>query len=124
MKKQFWPYYLSRALISGSFAVLMFGLTWQALAFALVTFGVFLLYLHSGWFFVDAQNPLFPLRRDNRGKAAQRKALIFAVGVGLFASVLLPVLPHFGGVSLPGHFTLSLAIVTYFFAQFLLLSRA
>ena len=124
MKKQFWPYYLSRALFSGVFAVLVYGFTWQALAFALVAFGVFWLYLHSGWFFVDARHPWFPLRRDARGKAVQRQALILAVGVGLFAYALLPLLSRFGGVSLPGGVALSLAVVTYFSVQLLLFVRA
>ena len=124
MKKQFWPYYVSRAVIGSVFAVLVFGLTWQALAFALVAFGVFLLYLHSGWFSVDTRNPLFPLRRDARGKAVQRRALILAVGVGSFAYALLPMLSRFGGVSMPGNVALSLALVTYFAVQWLLLARA
>lgn len=123
MKKQFLPYYISRAILSVVFALLVAGPSWNAAVFALVLFGGFLLYLHSGWFQVDLQNPFFPLRRDTHGQLVQRKALILAVVAGLLLYGISLQLPgSFGLVS--GQAALSGAIVTYFIAQFVLFVRA
>jgi hypothetical protein len=82
-----------------------------------------LLYLHSGWFQVDLQNPFLPLRRDTHGQLVQRKALILAVVAGLLLYGISLQLPgSFGLVS--GKAALSGAIVTYFIAQFVLFVRA
>jgi hypothetical protein len=120
MKKEFLPYYISRAILSAVFAVIVWGFTWQALLFAIFIFGLFLLYLHSGWFRVDLTHPLFPLRRDQRGQLVQRKALIAALIVGVFTylafSLVLP--------ALSANLALPLAIVTYFLVQFYLLRSA
>jgi len=125
MRKEFFPYYLSRAVLSCGFSVLVFGFTWKALLLALGFFAVFLIYLHSGWFQVDLSHPLIPLRRDARGLQAQRVALIAAVAVGLVIDVILA-----RGFPLPGlpvaagNLALALGIVTYFITQFILLARA
>jgi hypothetical protein len=125
MKKEFLPYYISRAMISVGFAVLVLGLNWQAAIAALVIFGFFLLYLHSGWFTIDLKSPLFPLRRDARGQEVQRKALIAAVVVGLLSYLITPQLSRFTGLSLiPGSVILAIAVLTYFIAQFILMARA
>ena len=68
MKREYLPYYISRAVISLLFSLLVFGFSWKALLLSAILFGLFLLYLHSGWFSVDLKNPLFPLRCDSRGQ--------------------------------------------------------
>jgi len=121
MKRQFLLYYLSRSLLSIVFAIFVVGFTWKAIIVAAIAFGFFLLYLHSGWFTIDAQNPLFPLRRDSRGKLIQRKALIIAIMAGLFTYFLLTFIP--GPVSptaFSGNIALVFAIIAYFSSQFLL----
>ena len=122
MKKEFFPYYLSRAFLSLLFAILIAGVNWKALLIAAITFGFFLLYLHSGWFQIDTGNPLFPIRRDTRGELVQRKALIFAVLAGILAYVLLPFLsPSSRSI---GQIAFACAIIVYFSSQFLLFSKA
>jgi hypothetical protein len=125
MKREFLPYYLSRAAISLIFGGLIFGLTWKAALLAAVMFALFLLYLHSGWFRVDPSRPLTPLRRDDRGQQVQRKALIAAVVVGglVYAvSSLASSLVGFPPVA--GLLALAFAVIIYFIAQFVLLSRS
>jgi hypothetical protein len=125
MKKAFVPYYVSRALLSVLFSLVVFGLSWKALLAAVVFFALFLLYLHSGWFCVDPSRPLTPLRRDERAKEAQRKALIAAVVVGMLLYVCLPLVNTRLGLSiLSGPISLSLGVLTYFVTQFILLARA
>jgi len=125
MKKEFLPYYISRAALSIIFALLAFGFTWGAGAFALLLFGLFLLYLHSGWFAVDASHPLTPLRRYERARGVQRKALITAVMAGLLLYFTLPYLAAPLGLQLPlQSLALPLAVLTYFVVQFALLARA
>ena len=124
MKREFLYYYLSRAALSILFALLVLGLTWKAALLAVALFGLFVLYLHSGWFQVDASHPLTPLRRDERGRQIQRKALIAAVTVGLliyFSSNLAV-----GFLNLPavaGPLALSLGVLAYFLTQFVLFAR-
>src|SRR4030042_5308839 len=93
MKRQFLPYYVSRAVLSLALSALVLGLTWKALLLAAFFFALFVLYLHSGWFQVDAANPWFPLRRDERGREVQRKALIAALVSGAALFMLFTALP-------------------------------
>jgi len=125
MKKQFLPYYISRALLSIVFAVLVVGFSWKAILISLVVFAFFLLYLHSGWFQIDDQNPLFPIRRDSRGQLIQRKSFIIAIGTGLLTYFLLPFMPEpLGLTSLSINIVFAFAITAYFTSQFLLFSKA
>ena len=125
MKREFIPYYLSRAALSAIFALLVMGFTWKAVLVAIVLFGLFLLYLHSGWFPVDPSHPLTPLRRDERGRLIQRNALIAAVIVGVLIYIILTQIPFLSGMSIiAGPLALSGGILTYFFAQFILFVRA
>ena len=100
------------------------GFTWKALVFTSVLFGLFLLYLHSGWFSIDLKYPLFPLRRDTRGQTIQRKALIASVSVGLLLYIFSSQLSGLVGITIAGNIALLIAIVTYFVTQFVLLARA
>ena len=125
MKKEFYPYYLSRAVISAGFAVLVFGFTWMAAGFALLLFSLFLLYLHSGWFTVDTSKPLTPLRRDTRAKLIQRKALIAAILVGMGVALVMGLCVGqnaFSAVS--GSAAVAAAVVAYFASQFILFLKA
>lgn len=124
MKKEFLPYYISRAILSLVFALLVMGLNWKAMFFAVLLFGLFLLYLHSGWFSIDRRYPLTPLRRDYRGQEIQRKALIASVIVGILIYLIAPHLIGIVGFSLSGNIALSVGIITYFAAQFILFVRA
>ena len=125
MKKEYLPYYLSRALLSALFAVLIAGFTWKTIIIAVLFFGFFLLYLHSGWFRIDAENALLLLRRDTRGQLIQRKALIIAVVVGLAAYFLLVFISgRLGLTLLSGNIAFAFAVISYFASQFILLSRA
>jgi hypothetical protein len=83
----------------------------MALLMTFVFFGLFLLYLHSGWFSIDLNTPLYPLRRDSHGQNIQRKSLIAAVTIGIL-------LYTFAGSWISGHLALSIGIITYFIVQF------
>lgn len=121
MKKEFLPYYISRLILSTVFSILVWGFTWTAALMSIVFFGLFLLYLHSGWFSIDMRNPFFPLRRDAHGQVIQRKALIFAVVLSLLLYTFAVPLSKLIGVPLiSGHIALSIGIVSCFFAQFML----
>jgi len=125
MKKVYLPYYISRAALSAGFSLLAFGFTWQAALAGLVLFGLFLLYLHSGWFTVDTSRPLTPLRRDARAQEAQRRALIAAVMAGLLAFFFLPTLVRSLGLAIQGtSLALPAAVLTYFAVEFSLLAKA
>ena len=125
MKKEYLPYYLSRAALSVLFALLVFGFTWKAALLVLVLFGLFLLYLHSGWFQVDPSRPLTPIRRDEHGRQVQRKALIAAVVAGSLAFILLgSPLGLLHPVQVAGSLALTLSVLTYFVAQFILFARS
>jgi hypothetical protein len=125
MMTRFRPYYLSRALLSIAMALVVFGFTWTAGLMAAVVFGLFLLYLHSGWFVVDPGRPLFPLRRDERARQAQRKSLIAAIAI-VAATALLSAAGAFGAI--PGGpiapLAIPLGIVVYFVTQFIMLARS
>jgi hypothetical protein len=124
MNRKFLPYYLSRAVLSAAFAILVFGLTWKATLLAAVLFGLFLLYLHSGWFRIDPSHPLKPIRRDDRGRDIQRKALIAAVVAGMLVYIILTQASGFLGMSLgAGPLALALGVLTYFATQFTLFAR-
>ncbi|MBI5950302.1 MAG: hypothetical protein HY865_01480 [Chloroflexi bacterium] len=111
MKKEFLPYYISRFILSVVFSILVWHFTWTAAVMTFVFFGLFLLYLHSGWFSIDLSTPLYPLRRDSHGQAIQRKALIASVVLGLL-------LYTFAGSLISGQIALSISILVYFIAQF------
>jgi len=124
MKKQFLPYYISRALLSAVFAIIVVGFNWKAILFTAVLFGFFLLYLHSGWFRIDSEKPLLPLRRDTRGQQIQRKALILAIVLGLVTYFSLALLSNQSDlISLSGNIALVIAIIAYFTNQFVLFRR-
>ncbi len=125
MRREFIPFYLSRAALSVIFAVLVLGLSWKATILAIGLFGMFLLYLHSSWFRVDASHRLTPIRRDERARQIQRKALIAAVAMGLLIYGILTQATDLLDLSLvAGPPALSLGVITYFVTQFVLLARA
>ena len=124
MKRQFIPYYVSRAVLSLVLAVVVLGLTWQAAALAACFFAFFLVYLHSGWFEVDASRPWFPLRRDERGREIQRKALLAALVSGVIIFVLLTAIPFSASLTLAaGPLAMALGACVYFGTQFALFAR-
>jgi hypothetical protein len=124
MKNEFLPYYISRAILSLIFPILIFGFTWKVLFFGSVIFVMFLLYLHSGWFTLDPDHPFFPLRRDDRGKQVQRKALIMAVIFGMAAYFLLSFLSSTYDLSMTsGSISLGIGVIAYFTSQFVLFTR-
>jgi hypothetical protein len=124
MKKEYLPYYISRAILSLAFALLVSGLNWYALLVAVILFGLFLLYIHSGWFQIDLEKPLTPLRRDPYGQSIQRKALIIAVSISLISYALVSVLSGYLSIGvIPGNVYLILGIVLYLFTQFFLFCR-
>jgi hypothetical protein len=121
MKKEFLPYYISRFVLSAAFSILVWRFTWMAAVMIFVFFGLFLLYLHSGWFSIDLSTPLYPLRRDSHGQAIQRKALIISVVLSLLLYTFSTPLSSIPGIPLiSGHTALSVGIITYFIAQFAL----
>jgi hypothetical protein len=125
MKKEFLPYYISRAVLSLLFSLLVFGFSWKALLLSIFLFGGFLLYLHSGWFSVDSKNPLFPLRRDSLGLLVQRKALVISIVAGLLTYFSLSYLAGaFDLVLLSGNIAFAVAIIAYFASQFVFFIRA
>lgn len=124
MKKQFLPYYLSRAILSSGFSILVVGLSWEALVLAVTFFGLFLIYLHSGWFSIDLDNPFMPLRRDSRGLEIQRKSLLAAVISGVLIYLLSSRLAGHMGLPLSCNIVFTIGIITYFVTQFVLFIRA
>jgi len=84
------------------------GFNWKATLLAIVLFGLFLLYLHSGWFSIDLRYPLTPLRRDARGQQIQRKALIASIAVGLLIYLTSSHLSGLIGLSLSGNIAFSI----------------
>ena len=121
MKRQFIAYYLSRAALSLMLAVAALGFTWKAAALAACFFAFFLVYLHSGWFEVDPSQPWFPLRRDERGREIQRKALIAGLVSGVIIFVLLTAIPFNASLTLAaGPLAMALGACVYFATQFAL----
>lgn len=98
--------------------------TWKAVFFFLQLFGLFVLYLYSGWFRVDPSHPLTPLRRDERGRQIQRMALIAAVVVGILLYVLsLQASTLWGMPIVTGPLALSIGVLAYFTTQIVLFAR-
>jgi hypothetical protein len=125
MKKEFVPYYISRAVLSLLFSLLVFGFNWKALLLSIFLFGGFLLYLHSGWFNVNSKNPLFPLRRDSLGLLVQRKALVISIVAGLLTYFSLSYLAGaFGLVLLSANIAFAVAVIAYFASQFIFFIKA
>jgi hypothetical protein len=125
MKKEFFPYYISRALLSIVFSIVIMGLSWKAVLLAIVFFGGFLLYLHSGWFSIDLKNPFAPLRRDLHGQLVQRKALLISIVVSVsIYLVSIGLSNYLGRVVVSGPVALSIGVIVYFIAQFILFARA
>jgi hypothetical protein len=125
MKKEFLPYYISRAFLSIVFSILVMGLSWKAALLTVLCFGGFLLYLHSGWFSIDLKNPLAPLRRDLHGQLVQRKALIISVVVSVSLYLIsMGLSSYLGLVLVSGHVALSIGVIVYFIAQFVLFAKA
>jgi len=125
MNRQFLPYYISRAVLSLGIPLLILGFTWKALVLAAVFFGLFLLYLHTGWFRIDPSQPLFPIRRDDRGREVQRKALIAALVSGVAFFLLFVAIRS--GVPLSSAaapLAVSVSVIIYFATEFVLLARA
>ena len=122
MRRDLLPYYVTRALLSAGFAGLIGGLTWKAALAAVAMFAGFVIYASSGWFVVDPRRPLLPLRRDERGRQIQHRALQLAVTAGCVGFVVLEAAAPLAWTA--GRIALSLAIVTYFVTQFTLLARA
>lgn len=125
MKRQFLPYYVSRAVLSVLLSLLALGLTWKAALLAPSFFALFVWYLHSGWFEVDAGQPFFPLRRDERGREIQRRALIAGLVTGVVVFLGLAALP----ISVPfqlaaGPLGMVLGAAAYFGVQFFLFARS
>ena len=124
MKRQFIPYYLSRAVLSLVLAAAVLGFTWKAAALAACFFAFFLVYLHSGWFEVDPSRPWFPLRRDERGREIQRKALLAAIVSGVIIFVLLTAIPFNASLTLAaGPLAMALGACVYLATQFALFAR-
>lgn len=125
MKKEFFPYYISRALLSIFFSIGVMGLSWKAALLTVPFFGGFLLYLHSGWFSIDLKYPLAPLRRDLHGQLVQRKSLIISVVVGVSLYLIsIGLSSYLGMVLVSGHVALSIGIIVYFVVQFVLFAKA
>jgi hypothetical protein len=125
MRREFIPYYISRFVLSALFALVVMGFTWKAMLLTLAFFGLFLLYLHSGWFQMDPSHPLTPIRRDERGRQVQRKALIAGVAAGFLVFLLFGPTVGLSNLSnAAGMLALALGILTYFIVQFVLLARA
>ena len=125
MKKEFLPYYISRFILSAVFSILVWRFTWMATLMTFVFFGLFMLYLHSGWFSIDLSTPLYPLRRDSHGQMVQRKALIAAIVLSLLLYIVSIPLSSFVGISaISGNAALSIGIITYFAVQFMLFIKA
>jgi len=125
MKKEFLPYYISRFILSAVFSILVWRFTWMAALMTFIFFGLFMLYLHSGWFSIDLSTPLYPLRRDSHGQMVQRKALIAAIVLSLLLYMVSIPLSSFIGISaISGNVALSIGTITYFAVQFTLFIKA
>ncbi len=125
MKKEFFPYYISRFILSAVFSILVWDLTLTSALMTIVFFGLFLFYLHSGWFSIDLGNPFFPLRRDSHGQEIQRKALVASIIISLLLYLISMPLSSLMGIPLiTGNIALSIGIFTYFIAQFTFFIKA
>jgi len=68
MKKDFIPYYISRFILSMVVSILVWHFTWMAALMTFIFFGLFLLYLHSGWFSIDLSTPSIPCAATPMGR--------------------------------------------------------
>lgn len=121
IKRAFLFYYLSRAVLSMLIAFLVMGVTWKAMIVGAVFFAMFVWYLHSGWFKLDMEHPVFPLRRDAYGREVQRKAFIMAllvVAIGFLLSSLPTPLPITNSV------ILAVGVAVFFLSEWYLFLRA
>jgi hypothetical protein len=118
MKRELTLYYASRAVLAALFGVAftLGGWPWWAgLAMGVVVFAGFIWYAHSGRYLIDSSTPLFPLRRDARGKSIRDRAVVAAVVVGGLTYVVLSLaaltmqLPFSAGM-----LTLTIGAATYF----------
>ena len=121
MKRIHLPYYMSRGALSFGFSILVMGLTWTAMAWGSLLFGLFTLYLHSGWFTINTESPFISLQRDTRGYEIQRQSLIAAVVVLCLVYLLSSSLP--GLLFLSGNVIFSIGVIVYFTTQFVLFVR-
>jgi hypothetical protein len=112
-------YYVSRALLSSLLGYMISTGTeiWFGSTLGLVMFLGFIWYAHSGRFLVDASNPLFPLRRDDRGRGIRDRPVVLAVGVGGLAYFILSFLPdRIHLKSQAGSLAFAVGMLTYFMA--------
>jgi hypothetical protein len=126
MRRELIPYYASRAVLSAVLG-LIFGLSisaWVGVLTGLVAYAGFLWYAHNGRYLVDTRNPLFPLRRDDRGRAIRDRAVVIAVAVAGVTFALLSIVawiqPRFDQA---GSLAIVLGIVSYFVVSTWLFSR-
>ncbi len=126
MRRELIPYYASRAVLSAVLGLIV-GLStsaWVGVLTGLVACAGFLWYAHSGRYLVDTRSPLFPLRRDDRGRSIRDRAVVIAVAVTgvTFAllSIAARVQPGFDQV---GSVAVALGIVSYFVVSTWLFSR-
>jgi len=124
MKKEYLPYYISRAILCITVCMFAFGFSLQGLIWTVLLYSGFNLYIHSGWFSIDLSNPFFPLRRDGYSQSIQRKSLIAsilaAVWVFLIGSYLLPIIGYQIQIAT---FLLPISVTIYFLTQFGLFLR-
>jgi hypothetical protein len=81
---------------------------------------VFLFYLHSSWYVIYQNNPLFPLRCDVRGYKVQRKTLITATLIDLVICLLsISLSGYIELLHFPGIIVLVMDVFTYFITQFI-----
>ena len=118
MKKELIPYYISRLIVAVLFGTL-FALSspgiWYGITFGLIIYIGMIWYAHNGRYIIDTSTPLFPLRRDDRGKSIRDKALVYAVGIGAISYLLLMLvkmlwLPPFN----LGSLAIIIAVIAYF----------
>ena len=85
MKKELSVYYITRAalaLLIGFLFTKAGWPLWGSVLIAILMFGLFVWYAHSGHFLIDESTPLTPLRRDARAKVIRDRALVSAVVIG------------------------------------------
>lgn len=117
MKRELIPYYVSRAFLSALLGLLISSGNeiWMGVLLGLAVYIGFIWYAHSGRYLIDTANPLFPLRRDDRGMAICDRAVVISVAIGglayfglSIASQLLPIKAHFGS------WAFALGVLAYF----------
>ncbi len=120
-------YYLSRAVISAAWGILL-ALTglewWMAMLMGVIVFGLFLWAPHSGRYAVHPEFGITALRRDERTQTINDKAarnafivtMVVIAGISIYfgsiASATMPVILL--------RYTLILAVMAYFVSDFIL----